>query len=455
MEKHFIILGAGISGLSAAWRLSARGVKIDVLEADPFVGGLAGTLRTKGCSLDLGPHSFTSDNREILDAVLSLFEDGLEPRRRKVKFYYNGSYIDYPLKVKSLLFQMGFKSGTRTVLSFLKNKLFCQNAGVDKKEDETVEDWAVNNFGPYLYETFFKPYTEQFWKMTCSELSSRAIPKHTRMNFINTLKVLIPKRAYKFSGSMAEREALPTYYPRTGCAEISEKITEEIRKKQGNIKLNCRAVGIRELSSGKIQVEYQEGNEYKTIEGDHLISTIPLPGFIEMFGECVPPDVLRSCAQLDYKALTLLGMTTEKQNILDYWYIHLLDRPYNRTAEMNNFSSYTSPRNRNILTAEFTCSRSDDIWNAGKEEIFDMCIGSLEKDNFISRNEVEDLILVKAPYAYPIYNKDFTAHLNKLKNYSKAYKTVSILGRSGEFMYMDMDECIKRAFDLADDLLLL
>jgi len=80
-------------------------------------------------------------------------------------------------------------------------------------EEETVEDWAIASFGEHLYRTFFKPYTEQFWKIPCSELSSRTIPTHTRMSFINTLRLLLLKPIGKTDSSLIEREILPTYYP--------------------------------------------------------------------------------------------------------------------------------------------------------------------------------------------------------------------------------------------------
>ena len=79
---HVIVLGAGASGLSLAWRLSANGVKVDILESSHIVGGLAGTIRQDGYSLDFGPHSFFSEDEQILSTVLALFDSPLKPKPR-------------------------------------------------------------------------------------------------------------------------------------------------------------------------------------------------------------------------------------------------------------------------------------------------------------------------------------------------------------------------------------
>lgn len=442
------MLGAGISGLSAAWRLSEKGVKVSVLESDPSVGGLAGTMRKDGYCLDVGPHSFFSDDPTIVDQVLALFDGGLQTQPRRVRFYYRGKYLDYPLTARSVLFQMGLRSGVRAAASFIYGKLFAPKKVL--AGNATVEEWATASFGEYLYRTFFKPYTEQFWKVPCSELSARAIPTNTRMSFINTLKLLFRQKVDSDKNSLIEREALATYYPDAGFAAIAEKIVEQIAENQGDVFLSCDVSGITVLPDGKIKVSYQENGQESARVGDRVISTLPLPLLIEKLGVIVPDDVRASAEKLKYQSLLVLGMVTEKQNILNCGYTYVLDRPYNRIFEMNEFSPKTSPVEDNILAVEITCAKDSYIYTATKEELFDMCIGSLAEDGFLNPGDVKRLFLIKAEHAYPMYRKDYAVHLTKVMDYLESLKSLVTLGRSGEFRYMDIDECMKRAFDLAD-----
>ncbi len=349
MDPAVVILGGGASGLSLAWKLAGHGVRVCVLEADSAVGGLAGTLREDGYCMDMGPHSFFSEDAEIRTRVLDLFEDALVPTPRKVKFYYEGRFLDYPLTAYGVLFQMGLGSGIRAGLSFLKTRLTPRRRTRSQAQDETVEEWAIGSFGNHLYHTFFKPYTEQFWKVPCTELSSRTIPTHTRMSFLNTCRLLLRRRLSKINPSLIEREMLPTFYPDTGFQEIPEKIARAAETAGARILLGSRATGVDLTADGAVRVRYETEGVQREMDAAYLVSTIPLGAFLGMLTPS-PPDTVRDCAsRLDYRSLIALGMVTEKKDILNCSYMYVLNRPYNRISEMNEFSPATSPAGDNIL----------------------------------------------------------------------------------------------------------
>lgn len=442
----YIILGAGVSGLAAAWRLLERGHRVTIVESRDTVGGLAGTVREGPYCIDFGPHSFFSEDETIRKTVLDLFSPPLTPNPRKVKFLYRGKYLDYPLTAESVLFQMGLASGIRAGLSFLKGKIAAARVGA-ATDEQSVEDWALENFGEHLYLTFFKPYTEQFWKVPCRELSARSIPSHTRTSFMNTLRVLLKRKATRGGTSLIEREQLPTFYPDTGYAEISEKIAERVAKNGGEILLGSRAVEIAVGAGAPHKVIIDEAGRRRTIEAERIISTLPLSILIEMLRPSPPAEVIESAGKLDYRALVVLGMVTAKQDILDCGYMYVLDRPYNRISEMNKFSPKTSPPGENILAVEIPCLRESETWRAGAEELFQICIGSLAGDGILGPGDVKKLLLVKAPHAYPIYRKGYKPHLDRVLAYIRSLAGLDTLGRSGEFIYMDADVCIRRAFE--------
>ena len=56
------VIGGGFCGLAAAYELGRRGIRAAVLEADPEVGGLAGSFPAGGARLEkFYHHWFTSD----------------------------------------------------------------------------------------------------------------------------------------------------------------------------------------------------------------------------------------------------------------------------------------------------------------------------------------------------------------------------------------------------------
>src|SRR4051812_36162106 len=57
MVVDVAVVGAGISGLAAAYELQQRGVAVQVLEASPRPGGVITTERFDGWVIDGGPDS--------------------------------------------------------------------------------------------------------------------------------------------------------------------------------------------------------------------------------------------------------------------------------------------------------------------------------------------------------------------------------------------------------------
>ncbi len=244
--KNVIIIGAGITGLSAAWKLTEAGYNVKILESDTNIGGLAKTVKIDNFYFDIGPHSFFTENKKIYDMVKSLFKEDPEdfPKKtRSVKMYFMGKFVEYPLSAKGILFKMGPAIPILCFISFLKSyfvNLFKKNT-YQKNNQLTVKDWAISNFGYFLYINFFKPYTEQFWKIKTEDLSHRVIPSSKKLDFAQTLKHLALKKFLEITKieptdlNIVQRESLPTFYPKKGFGEIGKRIAKKIIQNNGII----------------------------------------------------------------------------------------------------------------------------------------------------------------------------------------------------------------------------
>jgi protoporphyrinogen/coproporphyrinogen III oxidase len=65
-EPFCVVIGAGMAGLSAAWRLERLGISTRVLEAESFVGGRTRSVTIEGCRINTGAAFFTSFYDETL-----------------------------------------------------------------------------------------------------------------------------------------------------------------------------------------------------------------------------------------------------------------------------------------------------------------------------------------------------------------------------------------------------
>jgi len=78
MNASVAIVGGGITGLTAAFRLAQKGLGVTVYEATGRVGGVIRSLRQAGYLAEFGPNSILETSPKITGLIRDL---GLEPRR--------------------------------------------------------------------------------------------------------------------------------------------------------------------------------------------------------------------------------------------------------------------------------------------------------------------------------------------------------------------------------------
>lgn len=74
-NKNVVVIGGGISGLSAAYDLTRAGVPCTLIEQQPRLGGVIDTRTASGCTLEGGPDSFLTAKPDALKLIKEL---GLE-----------------------------------------------------------------------------------------------------------------------------------------------------------------------------------------------------------------------------------------------------------------------------------------------------------------------------------------------------------------------------------------
>ena len=453
-NKKVLVLGGGITGLGAAWRLTEKGVNVEVIEAKKNeIGGLSSTIKKGPYRLDYGPHFFLSERPELVEKITGLFDEELPTFKRSAQIYFNGRFYNYPLTARNVLLQMPLKDAVLSSLSYFTQLILKPFKTIFFKSKKTpnFKDWAKSSFGGYLFKLFFKPYTEQFWQIPCQELSPDSMPTNTRLSFFKTLKLLFVKDIVRSSMSLVERETtLLLRYPRQGIGVIPEKIVEQIKHHGGKVFEGWSAKKISLQPDQTFQVHAINGGESTIFTGDEIISTIPITELIPILEPNPPKAVQESANHLDYLSLIVVYLVINKRDILDSSYLYQLATPYNRIGDMNKFCPNLCPDDENMLALEFTCHKDDALWLASKEELFEISIKHLEKDNVLKREEVKDIFVLKARHGYPIYLYDYKPYLDNILTYVDALKNVHVVGRPGRYMYMDMDQCLQEAFDLVE-----
>ncbi|MGL5317115.1 MAG: FAD-dependent oxidoreductase, partial [Bacteroidales bacterium] len=70
-----IIIGAGLSGLTTAFQLVKRGIKVAIVEKQNRIGGQINSLCKNGFIYETGPNTGVLNNYEVIDLFNNLLCD--------------------------------------------------------------------------------------------------------------------------------------------------------------------------------------------------------------------------------------------------------------------------------------------------------------------------------------------------------------------------------------------
>src|SRR5665213_3796632 len=117
------VIGGGVTGLTAAWRLTAAGHAVRVFEASPRFGGTVRTDMVDGWKIEAGPQSFQDASPEIGSLIdeLGLGPERIGPSPEAVNRYVvrNGALfaLPTPKDVAGLVATPLFSFGTKLKIS--------------------------------------------------------------------------------------------------------------------------------------------------------------------------------------------------------------------------------------------------------------------------------------------------------------------------------------------------
>jgi oxygen-dependent protoporphyrinogen oxidase len=164
MANNPIIVGAGISGLSAAYYLTKGGSKATMLESRPRMGGVIQTDKVQGCILEAGPDSFLSAKPAALELIRELgMSDQVIGSNDHVRVTFvrrNGQLIPLPdglmmmvpTKIMPLVTTplLGWWTKARMGMELLRRPR-------RKSEDQSVSDFITDHYGRETVDYLAEP----------------------------------------------------------------------------------------------------------------------------------------------------------------------------------------------------------------------------------------------------------------------------------------------------------
>ena len=492
--KKAIIIGAGPAGLTAGFELLKQSKEYEavILEESADIGGISRTVQHHGNRMDIGGHRFFSKDDAVmqwwddllprqgrpsyddlkLDRPVPLKEGGPDPekedrvmltRNRVSRIYYKKKFFDYPVKMnKNTIVNMGFATTMKAGFSYL-------HSTVRKLPEDSLENFYINRFGKKLYSMFFEGYTEKLWGRHPREISADWRAQRVKgLSILAILKDIVRKKKGKTDKQTETSLIEEFYYPKFGPGQLWETAAREFEKMGGRIEKGCKVVRILTEGAEVKGVVFQRNGKEETLEGDLVISSMPLKDLVEGMADA-PEEIRAISAGLPYRDFVTVGLLVKKLNLKnetqlktlsnivpDCWiYVQDTGVKLGRIQIFNNWSPYLvqNPEETVWIGLEYFCREGDSYWNMSEEEWVALGTNELVKMGVISSaDEVMDSHREQVKKAYPAYF-DTYAQIDTLIEWLNRFGNLYCVGRNGQHRYNNMDHSMVTAFETVKNIL--
>lgn len=375
------IVGGGVSGLTAAYRLAKKGHEVDLFEAADHVGGLAAGFSVTGTTLEkYYHHIFTSDVCiRGLVKELGLTED-LKWLTSQMGLCYRGKL--YPFGTPKQILRLPILPFWERIWFGLQGLYLGLQKDWKKYESITAYDWLKKYSSPNVLKIIWEPllkgkFNRYYDKVAMAWFWARI---HTR-----------------FSSRKGAKETLGYF---KGGFEVFHKALAEASEKAGaRIHLNSPIARIL-TENGKFKgVEMSD----KELFFDRLIFSAATPIFLKTCKE-LSKDYVDRLTRLDFIGAQCLILVMKKKFSDMYWInIGDADIPILALIEHTNFAPADWYQGKHLMYVGNYLPQDHKYFRMKKEDIFAEILPYLKKINpDFQDTDIEEYYLFQDLYAQPV-----------------------------------------------------
>lgn len=410
-----VIIGAGISGLTAARQLEGKKDFI-LLEKENYIGGLSTQYQVDGYRFDFGGHYFhfqgKADIQTLVESICAF-----KKFNRKSKTFVLDRFIPFPIQ-----FHLSYLPAS------VRNSIVDEIMSREFTPAANIYDFLRDNFGETLFELFFNPFLSKYYQIDLHEIIANmdkgSIPPPDKERIVDGAR---GKKFYNTGYNPV------FYYPASSLSRFIENYAGPIIGNK-RIYLNEKVIQV-DILKKRVKTLF---NEYAY---DTLITSMPLKNLVEI----IEPGNLFPSPQEFHHISTLLVNVILKQKRKRFHWVYLADKgiPFYRAGFYPVHPYPACYLEKSIAPGTVIV----------KEKLREEIVFTLKALGLIEREE--EVIFFDAqviPISYILFTLNWPRvvppTLKKLKEYG-----IYSIGRYGSWNYTSMSDDIKDAARGADSLL--
>jgi protoporphyrinogen oxidase len=410
--NKILVLGAGIAGISAAYRLKQENLKSIVFEQKKYWGGLLNSFTIEGFTFDTFVHlAFSKDENVNKDFQKN---SNIINHLNSPINYYKGKYLKHP--VQNNLFRLDVKDKIKVIEDFVNRD---QN-----QEINNYEDWLYCKYGKFFSDEFPMKYTRKYWTVDAKELETDWV----------SVRMYKPTLEEILNGAFSENTQNYNYAPDLRYPDKGGYKTF-LKDMVDNIEINCDKKVI-EIDTENKTVLFEDLTKENYSD---IISTLPLTEICKCIKN-IPIEVKNASEKLEYTSGALVSLGFNRcdvpKNLMTYIYDEeiLASRIYSPSLKSIN----NAPIGFSSLQAEIYFSKNKQLPGT-LNEVLDKTIEQLIGIGMFNEEDLilKDIRVIK--YANVIFKLDIYENRSIVKKYLESQNILSA-GRFGEWDYLWSDQ---------------
>jgi protoporphyrinogen oxidase len=293
-----VILGAGISGISASYHLKQRGIESVIYEKNKRWGGLIDNFTLDGgFRFDHFVHlSFTN-----IEYVKELFAKSSPyiAHHPESSNYYKGAWLKHP--AQNNLAPLSTDEKVKIIEDFVNKPVI--------ETPENYYEWLLLQFGTYFTDNFPGVYTEKYWTLNARELTTEWAGKRFSIPPLDSLlKGAFEEQAANFYYAKEMR-----YPVKGGYKSFAKLMAADV-----TMRMEKKAVLIDPLQK---KVDFEDGtSEFY----EQLVSSLPLPELLKIVKDA-PANVKEAAEQLLATAGQLVSIGFNRPDVPKHLWFYIYD----------------------------------------------------------------------------------------------------------------------------------
>jgi UDP-galactopyranose mutase len=397
---RILIIGAGPTGLGAAYRLKELGHRdFMVYEANPYLGGLAHSFTDEhGFTWDIGGHVMFSHYTYYDRCFERLMGDEFTLNNRESWVRMMGTWVPYPFQnnIRYLPKEAAYECLAGLVRAQTGRGRFKSPA-----DARNFADFIDAVFGDGIARHFMRPYNFKVWAHPPEMMNKEWIGERVAVIDIDRAIRNVVLGLDDFGWGPNNRFKFPL---KGGTGEFYRRFGPLL---DGHVALNRR---VESIDADRREVRLSDGSSDRF---DALISAMPLDILCrDVLAGAVPPRIRDAAAGLRHSAGHMVGIGIRRPcpSTRSWMYFPEDNCPFYRATYLSNYSPHMTPDNTTHYSLLCETSASE-FKPVDASRIVDDTIDGLVNAGLVSRDETRDIVsrwhhFVEYSYPTPTVDRD-------------------------------------------------